>query len=283
MIKVGMNLLLWLDSFSLKKDQALVEKVMEMGFDGIEFPVFAGMDLDEAKRLGEYVKEKNIPCTTLSVIAPTVGNSVSPDKAEREKMIKAVKDHIDYSVAIGSELLMGPLTQALGYFSGERRTKQEWQWSIDACREFGEYAAKFDLPIAIEPLNRFEQYMVNTAEDAVEYAKDVNLKNVGLIMDTMHMNIEELDIAAALEYAMPYTIHIHISENNRGIPGSGHACGKEVFDVIKKTKYDGWLTIEAFNEGAPSMQGPLHLWRAFASSDDALASQGLAYIRSMIK
>ncbi len=283
MIKVGMNLLLWLDSFSLKKDQALVEKVMDMGFDGIEFPVFAGMDLDEAKRLGEYVKQKNIPCTTLSVIGPDFGNSVSPDKTEREKMVKLVKDHIDYSAAIGSELLMGPLTQALGYFSGARLTKQEWQWSIDACREFGEYAAKFDMPIAIEPLNRFEQFMLNTAEDSVKYVQEVNLKNVGLIMDTMHMNIEELNVAAALEYAMPYTIHIHISENNRGIPGTGHACGKDVFDVIKKTKYDGWLTIEAFNEGAPSMQGPLHLWRAFAPSDDALASQGLAYIRSMIK
>ena len=106
---------------------------------------------------------------------------------------------------------------------------------------------------------------------------------IRLIMDTMHMNIEELDIAKALEYAMPHTIHIHISENNRGIPGTGHACGKDVFDVIKKSGYSGWLTIEAFNEGAPSMQGPLHLWRAFAPSDDELARQGMEYIRSMIK
>ncbi|MEI6101150.1 MAG: sugar phosphate isomerase/epimerase family protein [Eubacteriales bacterium] len=283
MIRVGMNLLLWLDSFSLKKDQALIEKVMDMGFDGVEIPVFAGMDMDEAKRLGEYLQQKKIPCTTLSVINPSLGNSVSPDKKLRESMVKLVKDHIDYSVAIGSELLMGPLTQGLGYFSGERMTKQEWQWSVDACREYGEYAAKKDLRIAIEPLNRFEQFILNTAEDAVKYVKDVGLKNVGLIMDTMHMNIEELNVAAAMEYALPYVIHIHISENNRGIPGTGHACGKDVFDVIKKANYSGWLTIEAFNEGAPSMQGPLHLWRAFADSDDALARQGLAYIRSMIK
>ncbi len=283
MIKVGMNLLLWTDSISLEKDQALIEKVIKIGFDGVEIPVFAGMDLDGAKRLGEFLKKNNIPCTALSVINPSLANSVSPDKKMRDAFVDLVNTHIDYSVELGAELLMGPLTQALGYFSGERPTKQEWQWSVDACRAFGEYAGRKNMPIAIEPLNRFEQYMVNTAETAVKYIEEVNLKNVGLIMDTMHMNIEELDVAKALEYAMPHTIHIHISENNRGIPGTGHACGKDVFDVIKKTGYSGWLTIEAFNEGAPSMQGPLHLWRAFAPSDDALAKQGMEYIRSMIK
>jgi D-psicose/D-tagatose/L-ribulose 3-epimerase len=200
----------------------------------------------------------------------------------RDAMVRAVKSHVDYALELGAELLMGPLTQALGYFSGARPTKQEWRWSVDACKDFGEYAGKKNMTMSIEPLNRFEQYMVNTAETAVEYIKEVNVENVGLIMDTMHMNIEELDLARALEYAMPYTNHIHISENNRGIPGTGHACGKEIFDVINKSGYDGWLTIEAFNEGAPSMQGPLHLWRAFAPSDDDLAKRGLAYIRSMI-
>jgi D-psicose/D-tagatose/L-ribulose 3-epimerase len=282
MKKVGMNLLLWTDSITLEKDRDLIKKVMGFGFDGVEIPVFAGMDLDESKRLGAFLKEENIPCTTLAVIDPGVANSVSPDKSMRDKMVELVKQYVDYSVELGAELLMGPLTQALGYFSGERMTKQEWDWSVDACKAFGEYAGGKNMPIAIEPLNRFEQFILNTAEDAVKYVEAVNLDNVGLIMDTMHMNVEELDIAKAMEYAMPHIIHIHISENNRGIPGTGHACGKEVFDVINKSGYDGWLTIEAFNEGAPSMQGPLHLWRAFAPSDDALAKQGLAYIRSMI-
>lgn len=283
MKKVGMNLLLWTDSISLEKDKALIQRVMSFGFDGVEIPVFAGMDLDGAKRLGAFLKQENIPCTALSVIDPSQGNSVSPDKSMRDEMVRLVKNHVDYSVELGAELLMGPLTQALGYFSGARPTRQEWQWSVDACRAFGEYAGKKNMPLSIEPLNRFEQYMVNTAETAVEYIREVDMKHVGLIMDTMHMNIEELDIAKAMKYAMPYVNHIHISENNRGIPGTGHACGKDVFDVINKSGYGGWLTIEAFNEGAPSMQGPLHLWRAFAPSDDDLAKQGLAYIRSMIK
>lgn len=274
--------MLWTDSITLEKDRDLIKKVMDFGFDGVEIPVFAGMDLDESKRLGAFLKEENIPCTSLGVVDPGVANSVSPDKSMRDKMVELVKQYVDYSVELGAELLMGPLTQALGYFSGERMTKQEWDWSVDACKAFGEYAGEKNMPIAIEPLNRFEQFILNTAEDAVKYVEEVNLDNVGLIMDTMHMNVEELDIAKAMEYAMPHTIHIHISENNRGIPGTGHACGKEVFDVINKSGYDGWLTIEAFNEGAPSMQGPLHLWRAFAPSDDALAKQGLAYIRSMI-
>ena len=117
----------------------------------------------------------------------------------------------------------------------------------------------------------------------MRYIKQVDMPNAGLLLDTMHMNVEELDVAKALEVGLAYTKHIHISENNRGIPGTGHACRKDVFDVIRASDYDGWLTIEAFNEGAPSMQGPLHLWRTFAPSDDALAEQGLSYMKEMTK
>jgi D-psicose/D-tagatose/L-ribulose 3-epimerase len=98
----------------------------------------------------------------------------------------------------------------------------------------------------------------------------------------MHANIEELDIAKAFGKALPYTKHVHISENNRGIPGTGHACGKEVFDVFKKGNYDGYLTIEAFNLGAPSLMGALHLWRTFAPSDDELAKEGYDYIKKVL-
>jgi len=99
----------------------------------------------------------------------------------------------------------------------------------------------------------------------------------------MHSNIEELDIARAYREAMPHIKHVHISENDRGIPGTGHACGKEVFDAFKDFGYGGYLTIEAFNLGAPSLMGALHLWRTFAKSDDQLAKQGHDYIREMLK
>ena len=282
MIRFGMNLLLWTDSFTLSKDKPLMDKVIDMGFDGLEIPVFAGMTVDQAKEIGAYLKERNVPSSALAIFSPDFANPVSPDKKLRDGAVEAFKLYVDCAKALGSNILVGPFSQGLGYFSGARPTKQEWDWSIDTAKRFCEYAGNQDIEVAIEPLNRFELYMLNTAEDGVRYIQDLDMEHVGLLMDTMHANIEELDIPEAFSLALPYTKHIHISENNRGIPGTGHACRKEVFDVIKEGNYSGWLTIEAFNEGAPSLQGPLHLWRTFAPSDDELARQGLAYMKSMM-
>ena len=282
MYKVGMNTMLWTDNVTLDRDKDLIEKIMGMGFDGVEFPVHAGMDIEEAKRLGAYMAEKGYEAIALGVLDPSYGNMISSSKSERDSGVAEVCRHVDMAKELGSDRIIGPYTQGLGYFSGERLTKQEWQWSVECAKQICEYAAKKDIKVAFEPLNRFEQLVLNTAEKAVEYVKEIDMSNAGLLMDTMHMNIEELSVPKALIYAMPYTFHIHISENDRGIPGTGHACGKDVFDAIKSTDYEGWLNIEAFNEGAPSLQGPLHLWRTFAPSDDDLARQGLAYIREMI-
>jgi len=282
MIRFGMNLLLWTDSFTLAKDRPLMDKVIDMGFDGLEIPVFAGMTIEQAKEIGAYLAERNIPSSALAIFTPDSANPVSPDKKLRDGAVEAFKLYIDCAKALGSDILVGPFSQGLGYFSGERPTKQEWEWSIDTAKRYCEYAGKQGIKVAIEPLNRFELFMLNTVEDGVRYVKDIGMEHVGLLFDTHHANVEELSISGALEYALPHTNHIHISENNRGIPGTGHACGKEVFDVIKNGNYSGWLTIEAFNEGAPSLQGPLHLWRTFAPSDDELARQGLAYMQSMM-
>jgi len=282
MNKIGMNLLLWTDSFTLEKDKALIDKVLDMGFDGLEIPVFAGMTVEQAKEIGGYFAERNVPSSSLAIFSPDSANPVSPDKSLRDGAVEAFKLYIDCAEALGSDILVGPFSQGLGYFSGARPTKREWEWSIDTARRFCDYAGTKGIAVAIEPLNRFELYMLNTVEDGVRYVSDVGMEHVGLLFDTHHANVEELSIAGALEYALKYTNHIHISENDRGIPGTGHACLKDVFDVIKAGGYKGWLTIEAFNEGAPSLQGPLHLWRTFAPSDDELARQGLAYIQKMM-
>ena len=281
MTKIGINLMLWTDSITLEKDRPLIDKVMDMGFDGVEIPVHTGMSVEEAKKIGAYLAERNIPSTALAIFFPDSANPVSPDKALRDGAVEAFKLYADCAKALGSSLLVGPLSQGLGYFSGQRPTKQEWDWSVDTLKRCCRYAGSLGLEVAIESLNRFEQYMLNTAEDGVRYVKEIGMDHVGLLLDTHHANIEELDVAGAFESALPYIKHIHISENDRGIPGTGHACGAELFDVIKKGGYSGWLTIEAFNGGAPSMIAPLHLWRTFASSDDDLARQGLAYTKRL--
>jgi len=279
MIKVGMNLLLWSDNPSYARHSHLLDQCKQTGFDGVEFNVGLVNDLEECRKFGGRAKELGLEVTTVGVFSPGECNPLSPDPAMRKAALPVFKSYIDRTVAFGGKLICGPLFQALGYFSGARPTQEEWDWSISAMRPCFEYAAEKGVTVAVEPLNRFEAYLLNTVEDSVAYVREINLGNVGLLVDTMHANIEELDVAASFKKALPFIKHVHISENNRGIPGTGHACGQEVFDVFKQGGYQGYLTIEAFNLGAPSFTGALHLWRTFAPSDDELARQGHDYIR----
>lgn len=283
MIKVGMNLLLWSDDAKYDRHKGLLDFCKGVGFDGVEFNVGIVSDPSECEKFGAYARDLGLDVTTVGTFDPGVCNPVSPDADLRAQVFPQFRKFIDSTIRLGGKLICGPLHQGLGYFSGARPTQQEWDWSIETMRPCFEYARDHGITVAVEPLNRFESYLFNTVAEAVRYVKEIDLDNVGLLVDTMHSNIEELDIARAYREALPYIRHVHISENDRGIPGTGHACPREVFDVFREGGYEGYLTIEAFNLGAPSLTGALHLWRTFAPSDDDLARQGHDYIRRMLR
>jgi D-psicose/D-tagatose/L-ribulose 3-epimerase len=282
LIKVGMNLLIWSDNTNFAEHKGLLDYCKKVGFDGVEFNIALMDDPDECRKFGEYAKKLGLDVTTVGTFNPSVCNPISPDKSLREAAYPVFKKFVDLTIELGGTLICGPLYQGLGYFSGARPTEEEWNRSLDTMGPCFEYARDKGITVAVEPLNRFETYLINTVDDGIRYVKDIALDNVGLLLDTMHANIEELDVAAAFKKALPYTKHVHISENNRGIPGTGHACNKEIFDVFKDGGYDGYLTIEAFNLGAPSLVGALHLWRTFAPSDYQLAKQGYEHIKKML-
>lgn len=279
-MKIGMNLLLWTDEPKFDTHRPIVDKIKQIGFDGIELHVGL-MPKEDAKRFGDYAKSIGLETTSITVLSMN-GNPISPDKAMREKSVDEFKQCVDKTAALGSSIISGPFFQSLGYFSGSRPTRDEWNWSLETGRQFCEYANTMGITVAYEPLNRFEMYLCNTLSEAVRFIDELGCGNAGLLVDTMHTNIEELDVAKSIEAALPTIKHIHISENDRGIPGTGHAVPKELFAALKRGGYDRYLTIEAFNMGTPSFAGPLHLWRTFAASDDDLAQKGYEFIRANI-
>ena len=279
-MKIGMNLLLWTDEPSFEKHLHLVDNIKEIGFDGVELHVGL-ISKEECRRFGDYAKSIGLETTALSVLSMD-GNPLSPDKGMRQKSVDEFKACIDKAAALQSKIIAGPFFQSLGYFSGDRPTQAEWDWSLETAKQFCDYAKGAGIDVSFEPLNRFEIYLCNTLDKGVKYIKELGCDNAGLLMDTMHANIEELDIVKSVESALGYINHVHISENDRGIPGTGHAVPPALFRVLKDGGYDRWLTIEAFNMGTPSLAGPLHLWRTFAPSDDALAKQGYRYIKDNI-
>jgi D-psicose/D-tagatose/L-ribulose 3-epimerase len=137
--------------------------------------------------------------------------------------------------------------------------------------------------LCIEPLNRFETYFLNTLQDASQLVHDVGAPNVRIHFDTFHANIEERQPAAAVREVAKDLGHVHISENDRGTPGSGHVDWRGILSVLREVGYDGWLTIESFAEPEPELAAAASIWRDLAPSGDELAHQGLNFIKGLAK
>ncbi|MDR1966402.1 MAG: sugar phosphate isomerase/epimerase, partial [Synergistaceae bacterium] len=203
------------------KHGPVVDLISEIGFDGVEFPI-EGMSADSIKKFSSQCDRLGLGRTAVAVFQPSKYDPASPDRALRESAAKAIDEWSAKASDIGADLLSGPFFQGLGRFTGAPATKDEWGWALDTLREACGLAAKRNVRVALEPLNRFEMYFVNTLSDAKRFVKELGCPNVGLLGDTMHSNIEELDVAEAYCEAMPELMHVHVSESTRGTPGSGH-------------------------------------------------------------
>ena len=132
--------------------------------------------------------------------------------------------------------------------------------------------------MGLEALNRFECYLVNTMDDLCDLVRRVGHPNIKAMYDTFHANIEEADPIGALTRNRDEIIHIHISENDRGVPGRGNIDWPKTFAAIEAIGYDDWLTIEAFGRGLPDLAAATKVWRDFAESPEAVYREGYAHI-----
>ena len=144
-----------------------------------------------------------------------------------------------------------------------------------------EYGAERGVKVAVEPLVRYETSLVNTVEQALEVIDGLPAEGCGLLLDTYHANIEEKDALGCIDtvHATGKLNHIHISENDRGTPGTGHAPCREAIRKLKGLGYDGWLTIEAFGGALPDLAAATRVWRDFFSSPEEVYTDGYKLIR----
>jgi D-psicose/D-tagatose/L-ribulose 3-epimerase len=133
--------------------------------------------------------------------------------------------------------------------------------------------------LAIEPLNRFETYFLNTTADAVALCREVNHPNIGILWDTFHANIEEKDIAASLLSTGRYLKHVHTCENDRGTPGNGHVDWQGVFRSLRKLGYNEWLTIESFGFAIGEISAAASIWRDIEPHSEDIAWDGIKFLQ----
>jgi len=276
-MKIGMCMFLWTTSVS-KKHEALLQDIKATGFDGVEIPVFVGVP-DDYRKLGEMLDRIGLERTAVSAMGDPAMNLISPDAATRKAGIDYMKWAIDCSAALGADRLSGPLHSTLGAFSGSGPTAAEKKRSVASQRAIGDHAGKKGVIIGLEALNRFECYLVNTMADLSEHIDAIDRPHIKAMYDTFHANIEEADPIGAYTRNRRNVVHIHISENDRGVPGRGNIPWKETFSAIRKSGYDNWLTIESFGRSLKDLAAATKVWRDFAESPEAVYRDGYKHIR----
>ncbi|MEX2443622.1 MAG: sugar phosphate isomerase/epimerase family protein [Alkalispirochaeta sp.] len=280
-MKVGINLLLWTANPSFREHESLLEDLSGWGFDAFEIGV-SGLSSAEISKFAKKADELGLDRTVLDVFLAAEADTISEDPEKRNKAVEIVKDSIRKTVDIGATVFSGPIYQGLVNTTQTGPSEDEWNRAVDALRECALFAKEQGVKIAAEPLNRFEAYLVTSVDQAYRFAMDVGVDSFGILADTHHSNIEEYDTAASWSKVMDRIYNVHISENNRGIPGEGHAIPPEVFAALQNGGYDGYLTIEAFNANVPEIAPLLRLWRSFVDDESIIAKKGLEFIRSHV-
>jgi D-psicose/D-tagatose/L-ribulose 3-epimerase len=270
-MKFGLHLRLWTG----KPDERLLpalERVKQLGYDGVEFPI-GEVDLAECHRWARWLDDLGLARTAANARGPA-DNPIDRDPAIRSLGVANNLRALDRCAALGVKLMAGPYHSALNHHSGAAATQDEWRWAVDGMRQVAEYAQPLGVMLAPEYVNRFECYLVTTAAEMVRFVRAVDHPHCRMLYDTFHANIEERDIRQTIIDCRAETIHVHISENDRGTPGTGHVDWETTFDTLRQTGYQGWMTIEAFGLGWQR-----HVWRRLFADELELARDGLAFMR----
>ncbi len=278
-MKYGVNTFIWSGTF----DQAnfgLLPIIKEAGFDGVEIPLFRPKDF-QASSIRKAVEANGLECNACTVLVDGFSLiSDSPDVRRR------TRQHLGELVKVAAEagvgIIAGPLFSPVGYLPGRRRTNDEWNWAVEGFQSLGDTLAAHQVTFAIEPLNRFETYFLNTAADAAKLAEQIDHPNIGILFDTFHANIEEKQIAAGYLTVGPHLKHVHTCENDRGIPGSGHVEWDQVFQALHSMNYDGWLTIEGFGFALKEVSAAAAIWRDIERTPESIAFEGVQFLKRKV-
>lgn len=276
-MKFGVNTFIWSAEFG-QEQLPLLPVIKERGFDGVEVPLFRPASFAAAE-IRKGTEANGLECTICSVLVNGL-SLISGDSDVRRNTIVHLREAIQAGAEAGAKIIAGPLYSPVGYLPGRRRTEDEWKWAVEGYQAVGDALIAHGVTLAIEPLNRFETYFLNTAADAARLCDEVNHPNVGVLFDTFHANIEEKDIAAGYRTVGRHLKHVHTCENDRGIPGSGHVEWPSVFAVLRELKYDGWLTIESFGFALGELSAAASIWRDIEKTPESIAYEGVKFLRA---
>lgn len=282
MNRLGACTWLWTAPFS-DADLGLAQRVAGLGFDVLEVCI-EDPSLVSAEALDSAGREADVAFSVCGAFGPD-RDLAHRDPGPRENALTYIESLVELAAAVGSPHVCGPMYSAVGKSRLEDPEDRaaEYGRSVENLKRAAEVAARRDVRLAIEPLNRYETDMVNTAEQGLELCDEVGAENVGLLLDTYHMNIEEKSLGDAIRLTGDRVFHFHSCENDRGTPGTGHIPWSDAFAALADIGYEGQIVIESFTPAVREIARAVSLWRPLDASGDELASGGLAFLQAQLE
>ncbi|PCJ98723.1 MAG: sugar phosphate isomerase [Flavobacteriaceae bacterium] len=277
-IQYGVSTWLWTSPFTTKS-VSLFPKIKEMGYDVVEIPI-EDPALINGKEVKAALDQHGLKAVACGAFGPT-RDLTNEDAKIHENCFQYIQDSFELCNEWDTTFLAGPMYSAVGkarMVSPEQR-KIEWNRAVTNIYKVCEMAKSQGLSVALEPLNRFESDMINTAEDVMRLIKEVNHESAKVLLDGFHMAIEETNLEKAILTAGDKLIHVQVSENYRGTPGTGQTPWNDFKSGLEKINYEGAMSIESFNPGNNELAGAVCIWKNLAENQDDFASEGLAFLK----
>lgn len=281
-MRFGVNTFVWVSPCTTAAVIDLAPKVKSLGFDIFEISVENPALLDVQLVKAELKK---------SSLQPIVCGAFGPDRnlcSSNQMYVENAKIYIrwliDAADELGSPVVCGPMYSAVGkdHIEDDAARKAEWEKAVSGVREMAQYAKFKNVKLALEALNRFETDMINIVAQGLDFIDQTGMDNVGLHLDTFHMHLEEKNSGDAIRLANQKIYHFHACENDRGVPGTGQVHWHEVAKALKDVRYDGPVVIESFTSQVKEIARAVCIWREIAPSQDAIALQGLKFLKTLL-
>lgn len=281
-MRFGVNTWVWVSPLTDADLKILVPQVKAMGFDWIEVPIEGLNDFNYAQA-AQLIRAHGLGVSVVAAMSPD-RDLIHADAATRDNGAAYVRHCIDAAHTLGSPIVAGPMYSAVGRVWQQTAVEREADLItlVGQLRALAEYAGPRGVTLCLEPLNRFETSFMNLATQAREVVDRVNHPACQIMLDTFHMNIEERSLGDAIRATGQRLKHVHACENDRGAPGSGHVPWGEVARALNDIGYEGAVVIESFTNKVKSIARAAAIWRPFAQSQDALASDGGTFLRNLL-
>ena len=270
----GVHTSMWTMAWDHAGAERAVSACKALGFDFIEIALLSPEKVDTAHSRRLLEREG---MTAVCSLGLPEGKRAS---TEPEAAKAFLRHALDQCAAIGASALTGVTYGGIGERTGVPPTDAEYDNVARVLADAAAHARKLGLAFGIEPVNRYENHLLNTGWQAVEMIEKVGSENIFVHLDTYHMNIEERGMALGILDAGPHLRYIHLSESDRGTPGEGNVRWDEVFGALKAVGFSGGLAMESFIDMPPEVAWGLAVWRPVADSRDIVLQRGLPFLRN---